>query len=318
MAGALFCLFLFQLILVAPEELEVRNPNEFLKVDEWDERIQQNMKGILLVEAKSQRKIWELKADQAQALRESNSWAMSKVNAKFFSKNGIVYDVIAGETRFDSETKNMQFKGDVFVKSSNGYNFNTNQLRYSTEEESLLSDTEVLFEGFSAKKADALKMRGDRMAIQLESGVAQIMGNVVSEKFEANNQNLKFHSENVILSNDGSEARFQKDVEIKYEDMLLKGPEAIVKYDKSNKSAKSLDIIDGVEVETVDKNAASERLHLDIAKENLILEGRPRLLQKGDELLGTAIIFKNRGKSLEVKGAKAHLNSGSSGTVLDE
>jgi lipopolysaccharide export system protein LptA len=243
---------------------------------------------------------------------------MNRVNAKFFSKNGIVYDVSAGETRFDSETKNMQFRGDVFVQSSNGYHFNTDQLKYSTEAESLLSDTEVQFNGFSKKESDALKMRGDRMAIQLETGVAQIIGNVVSEKFEANKQNLSFHSENVVLSNDGSEARFQKDVEIKYEDMILRGPEAIVKYDTKSKGAKSLDIIDGVKVEALDKNAVSERLHLDIDKENLILEGRPRLLQKGDELLGTAIIFKNRGKSLEVKGAKAHLNSGSSGTVLDE
>ena len=66
------------------------------------------------------------------------------------------------------------------------------------------------------------------------------------------------------------------------------------------------------------KNAVAGKLLLELLEEKLILEDNPRLLQRGDELIGTRFVFSQKGKKIEIQGAKAHLESNSSGTVLDE
>lgn len=314
----LFCLLLVQLVLVSPDELEVRNPSEFLQVDQWDENIQQNLEGILLVESEEQKKVWELEADSAIALRESNSWEMQKADANFHSSAELTYRVQADETFFDSATKDMNFKKNVVVTSSAGYQFETNSLSYSTDSKSLVGQEPVHFQGFSNRSKEMLKLEGKEIAIDLNSGLAQIAGGVKSERYVSGKQNLKFTSSNVVFSNDGGEARFEQDVVINYEDMVITGSEALIKYEPNKQEVKSISMQNGAKLDSPTKKAIAGILSLDLKKETLILEQKPRLLQKGDELIGDRFIFRNKGKNLEVKGAKAHLNSSSSGTVLDE
>lgn len=314
----LFCLILLQMILFSPEELEVRNPREFLQVDEWDESVQQNLEGILLVESENQKKMWEVQAESAKAMRESNSWEMKKADANFFSEIGVVYRVQAEETFFEANKKDMSFKKNVIVTSSNGYNFQTESLSYSTEKKSLVGVEPVHFEGFGNSKNEMLKMTGEQIAIDLESGLAQLMGGVKSQKYVSGLQEMDFSSSNVVFSSGGGQARFEKNVVVHYEDMTITGSEALIFYEPDTKEVKSVNMQKGAKLDSTTKKAVAGSLSLDLKKESLILEDRPRLLQKGDELIGTRFIFRNKGKNLEVQGAKAHLNTESSGTVLDE
>ena len=45
----LFAALVLQFSLFAPDELEVRNPTEFLQVEDWNQEVQQSMENILLI-----------------------------------------------------------------------------------------------------------------------------------------------------------------------------------------------------------------------------------------------------------------------------
>lgn len=316
----LFSLLLVQLVLYSPEELEVRNPREFLKVDQWDENVEQNMENILLVESENNSKLWELKAESAKALRQTSTWEMNSVTANFESKSGVVYSVKSEATIFETESKNMVFSGNVSIISSNGYSFHTKSLYYYSEKQELVSGDAVRFEALNKKTPNKEKLRlsGDQLGIQLSSGIAQLIGNVSSESLVASSQKMKFSSDSVVFDEDGASADFQKNVVVQYEDMVITGDEARLLYMEKTQRLKKMEMLKGAKLNSKNKNAVAGKLLLELLEEKLILEDNPRLLQRGDELIGTRFVFSQKGKKIEIQGAKAHLESNSSGTVLDE
>ena len=129
----LFAALVLQFSLFAPDELEVRNPTEFLQVEDWNQEVQQSMENILLIESEEGKKVWDLRAVSAQALRETNAWAMVDVKAVFYASDGVEYEVASGLTEYDSSSKRMKFSNKVRVSSSNNYFFETDEILYDPD-----------------------------------------------------------------------------------------------------------------------------------------------------------------------------------------
>ena len=315
----LFAALVLQFSLFAPDELEVRNPTEFLQVEDWNQEVQQSMENILLIESEEGKKVWDLRAVSAQALRETNAWAMVDVKAVFYASDGVEYEVASGLTEYDSSSKRMKFSNKVRVSSSNNYFFETDEILYDPDRENLVGNKPVRISAFPSSSKKYSEFRSQEVVVDLKTNIAQFLGRVTSSDLKDGNRELGLDTNNLILNENANKASFPSPVNFHYEGMLLSGKTGEMLYDPKTKKLQKLELGEEVKVESENKKALAGKLLLEFAKEQIILEEEPRLIQKEDELIGKRIIFQQAGKTLKIEGAKAFLNSSSGGPqVLDD
>ena len=69
------------------------------------------------------RKSWELDAASAQAFKDKGTWDLQGVRVKFFGTKGSTYTVTGESGAIQTETKDMEIRGNVVTTTSEGYTF---------------------------------------------------------------------------------------------------------------------------------------------------------------------------------------------------
>ena len=315
----LFVVVLVQMLILMPEELELRNPTEFLQVDEWSQNLQQSMENLRLMESKGDRKTWDLNAVSAQSLRENETWVMVDVEARFYTEAEAIYQVRAGLAEYRRDNKRIRFSGDVRVDSSQDYSFATEEIEYRPDTESLIGNKPIRILALSSPDSKPAELRSNEVLVDLKKNTAQFLGGVRPQMQKLRQDELGISTENMIFSENGGKVIFPDQVEFVYADLVLRGERAVLQYDRSTQTLQQLDLEEDVRVQSVDKRALAGSLRLEFTEQKIILEKSPRLIQNEDELLGERIVFTEAGKKIQIEKAKALLNSSEGGgQVLDE
>jgi LPS export ABC transporter protein LptC len=99
-------------------------------------------------------KEWELNASSAQYFKDEDVVHLTDIRVAFFAEGGKVYRLTAQRGELSPSSNNIWVHGGVTGKTSDGYEFETGQLRYhaasrkmSTEDKVALSSGKLAFEG---------------------------------------------------------------------------------------------------------------------------------------------------------------------------
>ena len=305
--GALFLVLVMELTLLGPADLKEKNNSQShqgTKDNMHSEAVQQSMEGLHLVESQNESKEWELWADTAVGFTKKNDLSLSKVKANFFSDDGVSFEVIGATGAVITEAKNLKVGGGVLTKSSNGYTFKTTAVQYDSRKRYLRSDTPVDVIGPHESSGPGLRISGKEMEADLVKGVVLIQRDVKAKKSVADDKLMFVSAERVELSGKHREVHFSGDVVIDLEGMRISGPDALFRYDRENHQLESIDLEGGVKVSDLSKWATSDRLSINLEKNEFIFEGKPRVVQDNDELRGDRIVFQDGGKKVKVHNAK--------------
>lgn len=305
--GLLFMALIGEIVILAPKNLGEGEPNREnnTPVAPVNDEVGQTMKGVHLIEARDEDKEWELWADEARGHVDKEVWELDRVKALFFSKDGVVFKVTGNRGTVDVQSKNMKVEGNVVTTSSSGYVFKTQEVVYNSAQKLLSSQTKVRMRGPRDQQGDALRLIGNKMKADLNTSVMEVSHDVRGSKKFKDGKNMKIRSHRSEMNAKSHAAKFLGDVVIDVDSMRITGPEAEFIYDKKQKTVNSLDVSGGVKVSDVDKWASSDQLKVLLDKDQFIFNGRPRLIQNNDELIGEKIVFSNGGKRVRVIGAKA-------------
>jgi len=309
--GALFALLIIEMVLFSPEVLDPVKQDPLVPVTESQaETAAQVMVGINVVEIRDQHKDWELWSEKALSRRGEGDLELEKVRIRFFGPEGIEYLVTGDRGSVEQGTKNMQVLGQVVMESSNGYQFRTANLTYTSDSRILNTTAHVAVLGPPEPQGGRLKLDGTGLQASLIGETMQVLGGVYASKkiHQRGGSMMTIRSENAVMSARDKEITFQDRVQMEHEQVKVKAPSAKFLYDDAGRELKAIELSGGVRVADHEKWATSESVRLDLDRHQYVFRGRPRVVQDADELFGDEITFLDGGKNVRIKNARVKVS----------
>ncbi len=313
----LFIAIIVEVVIFSPQLLEFSGdtPPTVRTHEEVDDSVDQLLTGIHLIESQKDEKEWELWADKAKTFRRKSSWDLEEVRVIFYGSKGVVFNVRGDRGIVDTKSKNMEIMGNVVTKTSNGYEFYTETVRYKSDDRSLFSPEKINMLGPKEAQDEQMTLLGRVMEANLNTSFIEIKNDVEAERPLTNGKRAFIKSQRAHFSGKSNYARFLDNVVIDYETMRLTGPDAVFNYDEKLSAVSSLLVQGGAKVSDIDKWATSETVNVEFLKEEYIFRGDPRVVQNSDELRGEEIVFYNGGKRVKIKKTRATLDEKTSGAL---
>lgn len=307
--GALFVILMVEVLIVAPREIGVssRSDSPLLSQTGNAEPNSQVMRGVHLVEAKRDRRDWELWSNQAFTQEGGARWKLENVRVRFFGEGEVFYDVTGKEGLVNVQTKDIEITGDVKMVSSNGYVFRTNKMNYIADSRRIVTRDPVEVRGGQGKGESPTEILGRGAEASLNTNQIQIEHDVRSKKQLESGDWVYIESQRVELSSVNKFAKYLGEVTIDYKGSRITGPSARFDYDDKSKAVSSLLVEGGGRITDLTKWATAKTIEMLFPQNKFILRGGPRVVQDNDELIGEEIVFLDGGKEIVVNRAKAEL-----------
>ncbi len=270
---------------------------------------EQVMQGVHFVESRSGNRDWEMFAEAAEGYQSKGTWELKKVKVLFYSDDVVQFTVTGKTGNIDAKSKDIDIAGSVETKSSNGYLFQTEQLRYQARLRLLTSKDKVHMLGPPDSKGNFINLNGQDMETQVDKKIMSIKQNVVAT------MTLGDDKKKASVTSGGAEfsglsfsAKFYDHVAVELDTMKLEGPEAFFQYDQGKDFLQSILLQGGVRATDTDKYATSDTIKFEPLENKFILNGRPRVVQNNDEIQGDQIIFIDGGKKVKVENIRARMD----------
>lgn len=119
---------------------------------------------------------WELQADNASLRKKEKLALFEKVRIRFILKDGKVYHLSGDQGQMNTESQDLDLRGNVVVVSDQGDRFLTNSLQFSKKDERIFTKEPIAIENqFMNVKAVgmSLSLRDEQLTL-LSSVTAQI------------------------------------------------------------------------------------------------------------------------------------------------
>ncbi|MCB0364827.1 MAG: LPS export ABC transporter periplasmic protein LptC [Bdellovibrionaceae bacterium] len=308
--GLLFVVLVVEIIVIAPKDVDQPPPedSEETVAADSDSGVEQLMRGAHLVETREGEKEWELWADTATSYKEKAQWSLQTVKTRFFGKDGVHFTVTGERGTVQVQTKDMTVKGNVRIRSSNGYIFKTEEVMYHSGERRLMAPLPVTMWGIKDEAGHSLHLRGQSLEADLNNALMTVSRDVRGEKPFKNEKRLLIRSQRADFSGKSNLARFSGEVVMDFDSMRITGPEAVFEYGPDANLVRSVHVSGGVRVSDLDKWATSQKVSVNFDKDKYVFRGNPKVVQNNDELQGEEIVFLDGGKRVEVLKARAKVD----------
>jgi LPS export ABC transporter protein LptC len=270
---------------------------------------EQKMGGVHLVESQKGQRDWELFSESAEGSQGSGNWKLKKVRVFFYNKEKVEFTATGDEGTIDSNSKDLNIKGNVVTRSENGYVFKTPGISYSAVKRLIESPEDVYMEGPADKTGAGMTVKGRSMQVLVDQSKMLIKEKVSATKPMKDGKRFEVVADGAEFSGKSNLARFLGAVRMNYDGMRLEGPEASFLYDKGANLLSSISILGGVKVSDADKFATADVVNLDLLSNKYVFKGKPKVIQNNDELSGEEIIFLDGGKKVKVERVRAKMEN---------
>lgn len=303
----LLIFILVEVIFVFPQQIEKFDRESAESSEEHkNERIEQKMDGVHLVETQKGSRDWELFAEKAKGYQGEGDWFLNKVRVQFYNLDANDFTVTGNEGEVDGKTKNIKIKGNVVTKSANGYTFYTEEIFYISQLRKIISPGKIKMLGPSDDQGEGLRLDGYNMHILVDVNEMKIFRDIHAIKKMNSNQNLEISSEMATFSGKNKEAHFENNVLLNYGRMLIKGPDCFFMYSANMKNLERIHVKGGVELTDKKRRATSQDLVVDLYKSTIRFTGNPKIYQGQDEISGEEIILLDGGRRLKINKVKGN------------
>jgi LPS export ABC transporter protein LptC len=299
-----FLFLLIQLLFILPEQIEIKDLSPVAVVSS-DKVPEQVMTGVHLFESRANKEDWELTAVTAEAFAATVSWKLKDVKIIFYGEE-INYDVKSNEAEINTSNMDIKIFGNIDVKTSNDYEFQTEFLNYFSSTRALDSPTRTKFVSPPDSRGSRMLLESDKLIANLDDNQVQAIGNVYAQKQERKSD-VKVRSKQAVMHLDTQSSQFMDDVKIDYHTSVMQGPLASLKYDGVKNILTELVMTGGSTLKDQNRLAYAQTMSINFLKDLFHLTGNPRVIQDGDELIGKDILLLNGGKQIQVRGAKAQI-----------
>ncbi len=173
-AAAIFIVLILAAVITAIVRVGGDKKSNIIKIlpDEADVRIQD----FIYTEVGQDNIRWEVKAKSAQYQKKLNLAFFDRVEIKLTTTDGKVFVMTGDEGRMQTDTKDVELKGNVVITSDTQDKFSTDYLRYSDGQKKIYTDAPVVMESKKMKiQGVGLSIFMNKGELLLSSGVKAII-----------------------------------------------------------------------------------------------------------------------------------------------
>jgi LPS export ABC transporter protein LptC len=268
---------------------------------------EQRMQGVHLVETQQGSRDWELFSAAAEGKQGKGAWELKDVKVLFYNKEKISFTVTGDLGSIDGKTKDLRIKGNVVTKSENGYVFKTSSIYYNSGKRQILSPEKVSMLGPKDEMGEGFALEGRNMLVLVDDSQMTMNQDVRGSKKFKGGKDFLISADRAEFSGKSRQAKFVGSVEMKYANLVLRGPAAVFQYKGNTDLISYIQMQGGVKVSDADKVATSDTVDLDLFKNIFTFRGKPKVVQGEDELSGEEIIFLDGGKKVKVDKVRARM-----------
>lgn len=311
LASLIFVLIVVELVFFAPQagdrQLEKNWESAVEQTVEKD--VEQVLRGSHLIEAKGEKKMWELDADVARKKMQSDDLTLDAVKVKFYGENGVYYNATGEKGFVGDNQKKLEISGDTVTTSSNGYVLNTEVIYYRTDNRTIEGPEEVSLVGPPDAKGDGgpLHMRADHFDADLKTNIINLKDNVQGRKKMSGGRNMKIRSVEALFSGASNFVLFKKDVVIDVDTMTITGPRA--KFIYKNNQLYSMFIDGGVKVKDIGRWGLAGEAEVFFQEDKYIFRDSPKVVEGENQLVGDEIIAYDGGDRIVVNKGSTRYNT---------
>lgn len=300
-----------EILIIAPTQID-QNKNisteaEYPQVDPNTK--EQMMTGVHLLETHENGKDWELWSERASNLREDGSWVLENVKVRLFGTQGIYYDITGSEGSIDPKRKKINISGNVNTISSNGYVMKMTGAQYNAETKKLNSDSAIKMVGPAVKGESRLELTGNGLNADLNSNEFNILSDVKARKTLQKGQLVTLSSESATFNSANYTAYFHKKLIADYGSYRVTGDDATLEVDPDTNKIDTITVAGKVRLSDIQRFAVADKAVIHVIEKKLTLNGKPRLVQNNNELIGEEITFFDESSRIQVKRAKAKFDN---------
>lgn len=311
--GLLFLVLMIEVIIIAPQNLNFTESDKPAQTNEepGSQEANQVMQGLHLVEAKGEEKEWELWATEAYGFEQKAYWDLHEVKAKFFSRDGVTFNVTGNKGQVELNTKDMVVEGQVKVVTSNGYTFTTERVNYDSGQRQLKGPQLARMYGPPDERDERLVLQGNSMVANLSDSSLFLRGQVNGGQRLEDGRQLRIESLEAEFSAKSNYARFFSGVSMDVGSMRVSGEQATFDYSAKQGQLQLVRVEGGVRVSDRLKWATAREVLFYVREDKFVFRGNPRLVQENDQLVGDEIVFLEGGKKVQVLKARAKMEKDS-------
>lgn len=276
----------------------------------------QVMKDVFLTEFQSDgegQKEWVLEAKTALSDSFEQSWDVQDSKVKFYKNNAEIVRIFANKGFINTTTRNLELEQNVKGETESGYIFKTSRLRYISDQERFISDSEIYFES----PGQNTLLHGKGMDGSISEGLVEIAGPVECEQQIDGYKRATIKSKTAQVSLQERHMRFDKDLFIQMDDIHITGRHAEFVYSKDKGELEMLRISGRVFVTSgSDRSASAERLEIRLKEDLFLFQGNPRFVSGENILVGNEIVLYDKGKRVQI--LKGQVKSEAPEGILEE
>ena len=273
-----------------------------LKNQSQKKSIEQKMKGIHLLENDQQKKGWELFSEEATGSKDEQ-WLLKKVKVKFYADEISSFTVTGDVGEVDGQNKDMTIRGNVITESSNGYTFETSELKYQAIQKKLFSSDLVNMKSPADKNGSGLVLTGMGLEIFVAESKIRILNQVEARKI-VDGKKFKLNANSSVFSSRDREATFMGSVKINFDTMKLSAPFADFKYKNKKDILEIVRLYDQVEFIDNNRRGKCSELIVNQVEGTMTMNGSPQVKMDQDEIQGEQIVFSDNGKKVKINRMK--------------
>lgn len=310
-ASVIFVLIVVELVFFAPQpgDREVENDWDATTEENQQSDVEQTMYDAHLVEAKAQKKLWELDAKVARKKMKTEDFSLDGVKVKFYGENRVYYNGTGDKGYVGENQKKLKISGNAVITSSNRYVLNTEVIFYKTDDRTIDGPQEVTLVGPPDQQGDGgpLHMRADRFDANLNTNLINLKENVRGKKRISGGRNMKIRSHEALFSGASNFVLFKKDVVIDVDTMTITGPRA--KFIYKNNELYSMFIDGGVKIKDIGRWGVAGEAEVFFQEDKYIFRDSPKVVEGENQLVGDEIIAYDGGDRIVVRKGSTRYNT---------
>ncbi len=223
------------------------------------------------------------------------------------NKNRIEFIVDGDKGAVAGDRQDLQIDGNVQIQSGNGYILTCRSAKYFAKSRELIGEGPIkVFDG-DKKAKEKFNLTGSRLKINVPDSKMYIFGPVLARRELNAEKFVTLKSQRAMLSSLSSEVIFSENLEIIYNNFIVHGQEAQLKFQDKDKVLQKIYIKGGVKLKDSIRRATADSVEIDFKTQNISLNGNPYVVSGEDEIRGDKIILVDGGKKVIVDKLKAKL-----------
>ena len=144
-----------------------------------------------VVQNKKGEKTWEMWADSANLYRKKKLTKLEAIHIRFYPKNGQRMEITADRGVMETGTRNMNVRGNVVIKTFNGFSLRTEHLRFMPKANRIETDAKIAVTGKSFTLTGiGLHARTDLGRFSLKNKVEAVIHNMQAGIFAAPSEQI--------------------------------------------------------------------------------------------------------------------------------